>query len=360
MKKIETMLDKEFKKYPFLAEPIPVMEQEWDNSVDPIVSISCITYNHKDFIKEAIGGFLKQETTFQIEVLINDDCSNDGTSEIIKEYELKYPNLIKPIYQEVNQYSQGVRGMSRRFNYPRAKGKYIALCEGDDFWTDPLKLQKQVDFLEKHSDCSLCFHNTKMTFMDASRPPLVWGPPGLMKKESHLFTPEEAIAGGLGIWTSSMIMRSSIMKERRPDWLSKVVYGDVAVRLICANEGNFGFIGGKPMSVYRRGVPGAWSADEGKTREWEEQRLRSHFQVLDYFNEYSEFKYSKAVEKQKKNLLRTYLLRIQDFTGKMEAAKILLRHLGSLGQITKRSTAVIWVRFFLGKKGYDSLKSTVR
>lgn len=100
-------------------------------------------------------GFLIQETDFPFEILIHDDASTDKTADIIREYELKYPHLIKPIYQKENQYSKGVGGMMATFNFPRARGKYIALCEGDDYWTDPEKLQKQVDFLEANPEYSL-------------------------------------------------------------------------------------------------------------------------------------------------------------------------------------------------------------
>lgn len=88
---------------------------------------------------------MQQKTNFPIEVLIHDDASTDGTQDIIREYEKKYPNIVKPIYQKENQYSKGVK-VSLVYNYSRARGKYIALCEGDDYWTDPYKLQKQVDF----------------------------------------------------------------------------------------------------------------------------------------------------------------------------------------------------------------------
>ena len=118
-----------------------------------IVSINCITYNHAPFIRQCLDGFIMQKTNFAYEILVHDDASTDGTADIIREYETKYPNIVKPIYQTENQYSKGVR--VGPINLQRAKGKYIAMCEGDDYWTDPLKLQKQVDFLENNPEYGL-------------------------------------------------------------------------------------------------------------------------------------------------------------------------------------------------------------
>lgn len=130
----------------------------------PIVSICCITYNHAPFIRKALDGFLMQEPPTGVsandpwyEILIHDDCSTDGTDAIIREYAEQYPDLIFPLYEEVNQYSKDDRDIDM-YNYNRARGKYIAYCEGDDYWTDPFKLQKQVDFMETHLDYSVCFH----------------------------------------------------------------------------------------------------------------------------------------------------------------------------------------------------------
>lgn len=134
-----------------------------------MVSISCITYNHARYIRECLDGFLMQECNFDFEILIHDDASTDGTQEIIKEYAEKYPDLIKPIYQTENQYSKGQRGMNVKYNFPRAKGKYIALCEGDDYWTDPLKLQKQVAFLEENEEYGLIHTNYKKFFNKSAK-----------------------------------------------------------------------------------------------------------------------------------------------------------------------------------------------
>lgn len=127
----------------------------------PLVSISCITYNHASYIKECIDGFLMQKTNFNFEVLIHDDHSTDGTEEIIKEYAKQYPDIIKPLFEKENQYSLGKTIGSAVWNLPRARGEYIAICEGDDYWTDPYKLQKQVDFLESHPDYGMCYTKVK-------------------------------------------------------------------------------------------------------------------------------------------------------------------------------------------------------
>lgn len=127
---------------------------------DPKVSILCITYNHKNYIKEAVDSFLMQKTDFEFEILIHDDASTDNTQNIIKKYERKYPNIIKVIYQKENQYSKGIKPLWE-FLYPKALGKYIAFCEGDDCWIDTLKLQKQVDLLETNTDFKFVFHKSK-------------------------------------------------------------------------------------------------------------------------------------------------------------------------------------------------------
>jgi len=122
-----------------------------NNDTKPFVSILCDTFNHEGFIRETLEGFLKQETTFPIEIIVHDDASTDTTAVIVKEFAERYPLIIKPILQTENQYSKKVNFWSD-LTFPMAQGKYIALCEGDDYWIDPLKLQKQVDFLENNNE----------------------------------------------------------------------------------------------------------------------------------------------------------------------------------------------------------------
>ena len=125
----------------------------------PLVSISVLAYNHEKYIRQCLDSILLQEVNFPYEILIHDDASPDGTVDIIREYEAKYPEIIKPIYQTENQYSQ--RKFVDTFNVDRARGKYLAFCDGDDYWLDPKKLQKQVNFLEKHSEYIATAHRVR-------------------------------------------------------------------------------------------------------------------------------------------------------------------------------------------------------
>lgn len=123
-----------------------------------MVTIQCITYNHEPYIRQCLDGFLMQKTNFCFEAIVHDDASTDSTAKIIQEYADKYPDIIKPIFETENQYSKFDGSLLRIMN-EHTHGKYVAFCEGDDYWIDPLKLQKQVDYLEKHLDVSLVFSN---------------------------------------------------------------------------------------------------------------------------------------------------------------------------------------------------------
>ncbi|WP_313054079.1 glycosyltransferase family 2 protein [Pseudomonas lopnurensis] len=136
-----------------------LMEQ-WGAKTEPLLSIVCLAYNHAPFIRKTLEGFLQQETDFPFEVIVHDDASTDATAAIIADYAARYPAIIKPIYQTQNQYSLGVPFSTRLF--ARSAGKYIAYCEGDDYWTDPRKLQLQVDFLERHRDYVMTYHDAFM------------------------------------------------------------------------------------------------------------------------------------------------------------------------------------------------------
>ena len=125
-----------------------------------MVSVCCITYNQEKYIRRCLEGIVNQQCSFQFEVFVHDDASTDDTPKIILEYAQKYPNIIKPILQTENQYSKGVF-ITLNLIVPLAKGKYFAFCEGDDFWIDSHKLEKQVKVLENYPNCHLCLHTVK-------------------------------------------------------------------------------------------------------------------------------------------------------------------------------------------------------
>ncbi|MFC0517940.1 glycosyltransferase family 2 protein [Mucilaginibacter angelicae] len=125
---------------------------------DLMVSVCCTTYNHKEFIGQAIESFLMQETSFRYEIVIGDDCSTDGTTEILRSYKEKYPDKIKLILPEKNRGAH----LNTINTLNACEGKYIALCDGDDYWTNPQKLQKQVDFLENNPEYIICCHYTRV------------------------------------------------------------------------------------------------------------------------------------------------------------------------------------------------------
>ena len=202
-----------------------------------------MTYNHAPYIRQCLDGFMMQQCDFGFEVLIHDDASTDGTQKIIREYETKYPDIIKPLLQTENQFSRGSRGiMMRRFNFPRARGKYIALCEGDDYWTDPRKLQKQVDFLETHEDVSLCFHNALMVYEDGG---------SLRQPFQNLGNREYSGAEILRHWTiptaSVVFRRENYVMHHSPNYF----FGDIILFLTLAEKGKLWCLD-ETMSAYRR------------------------------------------------------------------------------------------------------------
>lgn len=142
--------------------PEPGTEREimagWTGEpTEPLVSIVCHSYNHAGFVKDALNGFLMQRTDFPFEIVVHDDASDDGTAKIIEDYAERFPRILRPILQKENQFSQGRR--PAWFSFPAAKGKYIAICEGDDYWLDEDKIARQASFLERNPAFSVCGHD---------------------------------------------------------------------------------------------------------------------------------------------------------------------------------------------------------
>lgn len=256
------------------------------------VSICCLAYNHEKFIRQALDSFLRQKTNFKYEIIINDDASTDETTNIIKEYENRYPDIIKALYHSENQYSKGITNPSGTFNFPRAKGKYIAMCECDDFFCDENKLQEQFDYMESHNECSLCIHSAKIQNMDNSFTDKNMRP----YKKNRLIDSNEIIDKITGYPTSSLFFRSEYVKEL-PRFYFKCMIGDIPLQIILANYG-YAYYMDEPMSVYRIGDSGSWTKlqKEGDYELKQEKYFINMQNMYNSFNEYSSYKFNESIE----------------------------------------------------------------
>lgn len=252
-----------------------------------LVSISCTAYNQEKYIAQAIEGFIKQKTNFKYEVLIHDDASTDKTAEIIKAYEKKYPEIIKPIYQVENQYSKGKR--VAQINLNRAKGKYIAICEGDDYWTDEYKLQKQINYMEKYPECGLCFHTVDI--YDEKKKEII----GKMQpyNENCISPVKDVIMGGGSFMgTNSIIYRNENMKNP-PNFYLECPVGDYPLQILHSTK-KYAYFIKDSMSVYRVNTGVSWT-DKNQDYKKQIEISKKIIKMLEDFNEYSNKKYERII-----------------------------------------------------------------
>ena len=225
------------------------------------VSVLCAAYNHEDFLRQTLDGFVSQKTSFPFEVLVNDDASTDSTADILREYAEKYPEIIRPFYQTENLYSRRINLYDVVF-FPAVRGEYIALCEGDDYWNDPEKLQRQVDWLDAHPDYSACVHNSIGHFED--QPDRV-----LFAQDGDRDIPFDQVIQGMShaYHTSSILARREFILNP-PDYRNVAYeqgyFTDYAIGVRLCLEGKVRFLD-RCMSVYRIGSnPSAWSKGVGQ------------------------------------------------------------------------------------------------
>ena len=233
--------------------------------MNPLVSIVCITYNQEQYIRETLDGFLIQKASFPIEIIIHDDASTDKTPQILKEY-AKKDSRIKLILQKENQYSKGIRIWSNHC-FPIAKGKYIALCEGDDYWENPLKLQKQIDFLEGNAEFNICAHTVRV-----------------YNETTHEYLEDntakwigvneiEDIALKCMLHTNTIVFRNNFVL---PKWYDEAPVGDWPLFMIATRNGKIMKLD-EAMSIYRIHNKGVWS---GKLKS---DRIKSDLKILKLF-----------------------------------------------------------------------------
>ena len=219
-----------------------------------LVAIHCLVYNHEPYLRDCFEGFVKQKTNFRFVAIVHDDVSTDGSAAIIREYTEKYPEIFRPIYETENQYSKHDGSLERIMNeaIDATGAKYVAMCEGDDYWTDPHKLQKQVDFLEAHPDYSMCCHGADV-LNQTSR--------NIDCACEHMTTREYFPDDAFPTWqipTASIIYRREIVDQytivRQGDFFA----GDVVLILKCMHVGRVWGLADH-MSVYRMNQGGVTS-----------------------------------------------------------------------------------------------------
>lgn len=222
------------------------------------LSICVATYNNKDYIAQALDSFLMQKTNFKFQIIVGDDCSTDGTTDILKEYAKKYPDIIKPIFREKNiGRDKNLLATNALDIYSNAKTPYIAMCDGDDYWIDEYKLQKQVDFLETHPDYSICFHPVKVVYegFDFEKADEIYPTQEFIKNEITF----DLLIQNNWMATSSVVYRWKFNDINIENYFPKNIFpGDWYLHLLHAKEGKIKILP-EIMSVYRRHPQGVWS-----------------------------------------------------------------------------------------------------
>jgi len=228
---------------------------------NPRVSVVMITYNHERFIAQAIESAVNQQTDFPYEIVIGEDCSTDGTARIVRDYQARYPTLIRALLRTRNL------GAHQNFmdTLRNARGEYIALLEGDDYWTDPRKLQKQVEFLDRHPECSTCFHPALVKCEDVQYPQPTIG------SDAKDFSTLEDILEVNFVPTLSIMFRARLVATF-PDWYHEMPMGDWPLLILLAQHGKLGCIR-EVMGTYRAHSGGIWSSRRLTQRMLDDVRL---------------------------------------------------------------------------------------
>lgn len=254
---------------------------------DVVLSIACITYNHEAFIADAIEGFLLQITDFDYEILIGEDCSTDNTMSIIEAYKEKYPEKIKVI---TSMHNVGFRQNITRL-LEQAQGKYVAICEGDDYWIDSHKLQLQVDYMESHTECSYTYHGTR--YMDGNTGRFMHE---FRSYQKDCISPIEDIIihGGGFVPSASVVYRKSCWQEVPKSYIQGSV-GDYPRQIILASRGTVYYFD-KIMSIYRYRHNDSWTSLHMNNGANKIKHSHSMIKTLNLINMETEGKYDAAIK----------------------------------------------------------------
>lgn len=268
-----------------------------------MVSVLCATYNQENYIRQCLDSVLAQETDFRFEVIVRDDCSTDNTTKLVLEYAEKYPDKVIPLILEENHYSHGKNDLAFIKLFSLIRGRYFAICEGDDFWTDPKKLQTQVDFMEAHPEYSMCCHAAYLTDEN-----------GLILKnrvfpdraESRDLAVEKIISGWSMATNTLMIRKSSWGNDQVVPFQGKCLNEDYGIEVYTALKGKVYYLD-RVMSAYRMNSNGSLTVFYKSHKDVLRERAVEFSNMMDRLNEYTGHKYDGVIQKyRRKRLFDTY------------------------------------------------------
>lgn len=258
---------------------------------DPLVSVVILTYNHEKYIRQSIEGCLMQETSFPYEIIIHDDASTDKSAQIIQEFAEKYPKVIVPILQTKNQYSKD-KDFPLTLLIPRARGKYIAWCEGDDYWIDPLKLEKQIAVMETDPTISMCFTASRHNFLDNSKNPKVVRP----YKSNCIVSTEDMIMKSGDVADTATLVLSKKIFNQLPGWYSLSPVGDAALYLLALINGKAYYLD-QVTATYNRGVPNSWTVRNRNNLENQKKYLINLIAMKENFDKSTDYQFHRYIKK---------------------------------------------------------------
>lgn len=261
---------------------------------DILVSVKIITYNHENYIAKALESVLMQNVSFRYEIVIGEDCSTDKTREIVLEYQREYPGIIKLVLHEKNVgMIQNGLAVNRVL-----KGKYVAVLDGDDYWTDENKLQTQITLMQDYPDCDISFHPAISVYDNSQKRDKVIS---RHAKNNRVFAVNDVIIkGGAFCPTSSLVMKAEVL-EHLPDWFSEVPVGDYFMQILGSQNGGALYID-KVMSAYNRFNVASWT-NTTKTVSQREAHLKGIVSALNHLNHFFQEKYKVEIDIVKSEIL---------------------------------------------------------
>jgi len=277
-----------------IQQKTEVLEFSNNAPVHPMVTVAVLIYNHEDYISQCLDSILSQKCDFPFEVLLGEDGSSDGSREICIKYAKEYKDRVRLFLHDRTNIVKIREVHTGRFNFVynlnSARGKYLALCDGDDYWTDQNKLQKQFEYLENNKDFSLCFHSGLNLYQDDPQRNFVHRPSKVNRRQ--IFSPRDVIISGGGfITTASMFFRTGYIQDM-PDWFFRSPVGDAPLALILAVRGRIGYLD-ENMCTYRRTARNSWNS-RMDLEKWKQH----HFSILRMFwefNKWTNYRYFGAV-----------------------------------------------------------------